>query len=82
MFLCNSHLRALLKMCDIKNFSLKGTDEWTDERTDEWTVATPIKHRFLNTDMLIILCVKFHYDQTSISLKTTLTKNLILSGTD
>ena len=32
--------------------------------------------------MLIVICVKFHDDRTSASLKTNLTKNFNLSGTD
>ena len=35
-------------------------DEWTDERLDEWRVATPIRHNFLNNGMLMVLCEKFY----------------------
>ena len=40
------------------------------------------QHFISSNDMLIVICVKFHHDKTSASLKPTLTKNLNLSGTE
>ena len=39
----------------------------------------PILQKHWNNDMMMILCVKFHYNLTWTSLKTFLTKNLNLS---
>ena len=53
---------------------------WKDGCTDRRKVGqkfrTLISQKFWNNNMIMLLCVKFHEDRTSTSLKTTLTKNL------
>ena len=50
-----------------KNFNLRGIDEQTNGRTYRQRVVTSNLHIFLNNDMLIVICVKFHHDRTSAS---------------
>ena len=50
-----------------------------DERTDKRKVAASNRHN-LNNNMLIVLCMKFHYEGTFASIKTNFTKHFNLSG--
>ena len=56
----------------------------TNERTDERTVIASNQCIFLNIDIhvLMVICVKFHHDRTSASLKSNLTKHSNLNGMD
>ena len=58
--------------------------EWTntDEQTDERMVPTSNRHIFIDNDVLIVICVKFHNNMTIASLKSNLTKKLYLNGMD
>ena len=40
------------------------------------------KHVYLNNDMLMVICVKFHHGRPSASIKTFLTKKVNLNGMD
>ena len=53
-----------------------------DKQTDEWRVATSNRHKCLNSDMLMVIYVKFYYDRTQASLKTSLTKHFNMNGMD
>ena len=57
-------------------------DEEMDGRTDEQRVRIRIRQKFRNNDMMMLLCEKFHQDRTLALLRTTMTKNLNMSGTD
>ena len=72
---------ASLKLNLTKNFNLSGMNKnvWTDRQTDKQIARTPIRHEFLNNDMLMVIRVKFHQERTLASLKTNLTKNFNLS---
>ena len=56
---------ALLKTNFNKNFNQSGMDGWmeelTDRRTDEQMVRNPIRHEYLNNDMLMVICVKIQH---------------------
>ena len=62
-----------------QKFKLSRMDERMDGQTDRQRVRPYIRQKKLNNDVMMILCVKFHQDQTSTPLNTTLTKNVNLS---
>ena len=73
---------ALQKSNLTRNFNLSGMEEQTNEWIDERTSRSQPQTFFLNSDMLLVICVKFHHHRTSASQKSNLTKNFNLSGMD
>ena len=57
-------------------------DELTYKQMDEWAVTTSNWNIFVNSDMLMVIYVKFHHERTSASQKSNLTKTFNPSWTD
>ena len=62
MVICIKFTNA--RTCLIKSYNLSKMDERTHEQMDKQRVATQIGHTCFFNGILIILCVKFHYDLT------------------
>ena len=71
---------ASLKTNLPKNFNLSVTawqtnrpKNYMSRQTDKQMVRTPIRHDFINNDMMMVICVKFYDVGTSALVKTNLT---------